>query len=385
MPATRPIPRSATGGEGRGGVKARSRRRGPTRSAAPESAKIRLADAALHPGFPRPRGPMSCCAGKGCDEFFTDRVARRDARRYRSKGLDRNAQRLVDTVCQRGIEGSTVLEVGGGIGAIQLELLKAGAARTQNIELSSAYEPYAAELLQDAGLEGRVERRLMDFADTVEPVAAAEVVVLHKVVLLLPRLRSARGSGRGPRHRAARAHLPTEVMVDAARSHRRQPARAAPPEDVPSLRPSTSGHHRGSANARPRADHKPPRGAVGVLRPPTNRSLRRRNRLDRQRQTSASRQDPSRLVTTDDRPGAGNPPRVRARARERKWSGFGARRRPCTGPGHEARVGARPPPPRRLRRGVRRSRRAPRTPAHAIPRTTARLSAPERLGGSDRG
>jgi hypothetical protein len=125
---------------------------------------------------------MSCCSGKGCDEFFTDRVARRDARRYRSKGLDKNAQRLVDTVCRRGIEGSTVLEVGGGIGAIQVELLKAGAARTQNIELSSAYEPYAAELLQDAGLEGRVERRLMDFADTVEPVASAEVVVLHKVV-----------------------------------------------------------------------------------------------------------------------------------------------------------------------------------------------------------
>ena len=111
---------------------------------------------------------MSCCSGTGCDEFFTDRVARRDARRYRSKGLDRNAQRLVDTVCQRGIEGSTVLEVGGGVGAVQLELLKAGAARTQNIELSSAYEPYAAGLLQEAGLEGRVERRLMDFADTVD-------------------------------------------------------------------------------------------------------------------------------------------------------------------------------------------------------------------------
>jgi 2-polyprenyl-3-methyl-5-hydroxy-6-metoxy-1,4-benzoquinol methylase len=129
---------------------------------------------------------MSCCSGKGCDEFFTDRVARRDARRYRSKGLDRNAQRLVDTVCQRGVEGSTVLEVGGGIGAIQLELLKAGAARTQNIELSSAYEPYAEELLQDAGLEGRVERRLLDFADTVEPVESADVVVLHKVVCCYP-------------------------------------------------------------------------------------------------------------------------------------------------------------------------------------------------------
>ena len=41
----------------------------------------------------------------------------------------------------------TVLEVGGGVGAIQLELLRAGAAGTTNVELSAAYEPYAAELL----------------------------------------------------------------------------------------------------------------------------------------------------------------------------------------------------------------------------------------------
>lgn len=129
---------------------------------------------------------MSCCSAKGCDEFFTDRVAHRDADRYRSKGLDKNARRLVDTVRRRGIDGGTVLEVGGGIGAIQLELLQAGAARTENIELSTAYEPYAAELLRTSGLEGRVERRLLDFADTAEAVDAADVVVLHKVVCCYP-------------------------------------------------------------------------------------------------------------------------------------------------------------------------------------------------------
>lgn len=129
---------------------------------------------------------MSCCSAKGCDEFFSDRIARRDADRYRGKGLDKNAQRLVDSVCRHGIEGGTVLEVGGGIGAIQLELLQAGAARTENIELSPAYEPYAAELLRMFGLEGRVGRRLLDFAATSEAIEAADVVVLHKVVCCYP-------------------------------------------------------------------------------------------------------------------------------------------------------------------------------------------------------
>ena len=129
---------------------------------------------------------MSCCSAKGCDEFFSDHVARRDVARYRSRGLDKNARRLVDFVRRNGIEGRTVLEVGGGIGAVQLELLRAGAVTAESIELSPAYEPYATELLRDAGLEARVERRLLDFAAGAETVTAADVVVLHRVVCCYP-------------------------------------------------------------------------------------------------------------------------------------------------------------------------------------------------------
>jgi magnesium-protoporphyrin O-methyltransferase len=129
---------------------------------------------------------MNCCSAKGCDEFFSERVARRDAGRYRRAGIDDSARRVVEFVRGHGIEGSSVLEVGGGVGAIQLELLRAGAARAENVELSPAYEPFAAELLQAAGLEGRVERRLLDFAAQGDEVPSADVVVLHKVVCCYP-------------------------------------------------------------------------------------------------------------------------------------------------------------------------------------------------------
>ena len=123
---------------------------------------------------------------KGCDEFFNDGVARRDARRYRRKGLDGNARRIVELVQGRGVEGKTVLEVGGGIGAIQLELLQAGVARTVNVELSPAYDPYAAELLHTNGLDARADRRLLDFAERAEELAPADVVVLHRVICCYP-------------------------------------------------------------------------------------------------------------------------------------------------------------------------------------------------------
>ena len=59
---------------------------------------------------------------------------------------------------QRGIEGATVLEIGGGVGEIQIELLKRGVARTVNLELSPAYDEEAVRLLHEAGVEEDAER-----------------------------------------------------------------------------------------------------------------------------------------------------------------------------------------------------------------------------------
>jgi hypothetical protein len=129
---------------------------------------------------------MPCCSSKGPAEFFTERVARRDARNYRKKGLNAQAKRVADFLRRRGIEGGTVLEIGGGAGGIQLDLLKAGAARTVNVEMSPAYEQEARALLREAGLEERAERLLGDFVDRAAGLEPADAVVLHKVVCCYP-------------------------------------------------------------------------------------------------------------------------------------------------------------------------------------------------------
>ena len=108
------------------------------------------------------------------------------AKRYRKRGLDKTAERMVEFLEQRGIDGATVLELGGGVGEIQIELLKRGASQAVSLELSSAYDTEAERLLREAGLEGRVERRLHDIASEPEGVAPADVVVLHRVVCCYP-------------------------------------------------------------------------------------------------------------------------------------------------------------------------------------------------------
>jgi len=128
----------------------------------------------------------SPCDPLGCDEFFRGGFARRKASSYRGRGLDRTAARMLAFLQERGTAGASVLEIGGGVGEIQLELLRAGAARAVNLELSPAYEAEAAGLVREAGFEGRVTRRLHDIAVAGDAVEPADVVVLHRVVCCYP-------------------------------------------------------------------------------------------------------------------------------------------------------------------------------------------------------
>jgi magnesium-protoporphyrin O-methyltransferase len=129
---------------------------------------------------------MDCCDPRGCDQLFNRRFASRVARRYRVRGLDATAARMVSFLTGLGVDGATVLEIGGGIGEIQIELLKAGAARATNLELSPAYDAEARTLLREARLEERVERRIHDIAAQPEAVEPADFVILHRVVCCYP-------------------------------------------------------------------------------------------------------------------------------------------------------------------------------------------------------
>jgi magnesium-protoporphyrin O-methyltransferase len=128
----------------------------------------------------------SCCNARGCDEFFTARVASRAAERYRTNGVDKTAERMLGFLEEHGIQGASVLEIGGGVGELQIELLKRGAASTVNLELSPGYEEEAARLLREFGVEERATRRLHDIASDPAEVEAADVVVLHRVVCCYP-------------------------------------------------------------------------------------------------------------------------------------------------------------------------------------------------------
>ena len=93
------------------------------------------------------------------------------------------------------VRGASVLEVGGGVGAIEIELLEAGAERATNVELAATYESAARELLAERGLSERVERRIGDFVEDAGDIPPHDVVVMHRVVCCYPDVEALVGAG----------------------------------------------------------------------------------------------------------------------------------------------------------------------------------------------
>jgi magnesium-protoporphyrin O-methyltransferase len=138
-------------------------------------------------------------------------MARRDARRYRKHGLDDTAQRLVDELAARNVAGAEVLEVGGGVGAVDLELLTRGAELATVVEISHGYDDEALALAREAGLEERIARRHGDFVEQETAVAPADVVVMHRVVCCYPDPERLVGAAAGHARRLLALSFPRDV------------------------------------------------------------------------------------------------------------------------------------------------------------------------------
>lgn len=147
--------------------------------------------------------------------MFGTRFARRMAKRYRRRGLDDAASRMVAFLEARegGLAGATVLEIGGGVGEVGVELLRRGAASVTNVELSPAYDDEAMRLAGEAGVADRVRRHIADVAAAPDTVESADLVVLHRVVCCYPDYESLLGVAADRcRERLAFSHPPRNAF-----------------------------------------------------------------------------------------------------------------------------------------------------------------------------
>jgi magnesium-protoporphyrin O-methyltransferase len=93
---------------------------------------------------------------------------------------------LLDQVIGRGVKGRTFLDIGGGIGTIQHELMEAGAGTGLSAEASAAYITAAREEAARRGYAERMAYREGDFLDLAPEIEAADVVTLDRVLCCYP-------------------------------------------------------------------------------------------------------------------------------------------------------------------------------------------------------
>lgn len=87
---------------------------------------------------------------------------------------------------QKGIEGNSLLDVGGGIKEIQHELFKAGIARTDTVEASTAYIDANKEDAERQGQADRITYHHGDFVDIAPNPERADIVTLERVICCYP-------------------------------------------------------------------------------------------------------------------------------------------------------------------------------------------------------
>jgi methyltransferase family protein len=118
--------------------------------------------------------------------FYNQKKAASELRKYREKGPIPSTKALIDALVAEGVEGATVLDIGGGIGAVQHELLAAGAAHVTSVDASVSYLEAAREEASRRGVEDRVTYRHGDFVEVAESVPPADIVTLDRVLNVYP-------------------------------------------------------------------------------------------------------------------------------------------------------------------------------------------------------
>ena len=129
----------------------------------------------------------------GCDggfEIFDEKSAEEDLQRYRGHGPDATTATLVDMIRDRGVSGSSLLDIGGGIGVIDHELLRAGAGHAVLVDASGPAVEMARREARRRGTLDRLDFVDGDFVSRASDVDVADIVTLDRVICCYPDVES---------------------------------------------------------------------------------------------------------------------------------------------------------------------------------------------------
>lgn len=85
-----------------------------------------------------------------------------------------------------GVEGASILEIGGGVGALHIELLRRGANSALNLELTDVWTSEAERLATATRVGDRSRFIVGDLVDDAVQLPETDIVLLHRVICCYP-------------------------------------------------------------------------------------------------------------------------------------------------------------------------------------------------------
>lgn len=129
---------------------------------------------------------MSCSHCVGIEREFDKKTAAKDLKRYRKKGPSKTTQMLLSALKANEISGNTLLDIGGGVGTIQHELIKAGIQEATGVDAASAYLEAVKEEAERLGHTDHMRFIYGDFVDKADQIPPADIVTLDRVICCYP-------------------------------------------------------------------------------------------------------------------------------------------------------------------------------------------------------
>ncbi len=133
---------------------------------------------------------MDCCNHcEGIEYQFDLKKAQEKLKDYHTNGPQETTRILVSALTNRGVEDQSLLDIGGGIGAIQHELFKAGISYATNLEASQDYLRICQEEAERQGHGGKIHHLHGNFAQ-MENLPISDIVTLERVICCYPDMES---------------------------------------------------------------------------------------------------------------------------------------------------------------------------------------------------
>jgi magnesium-protoporphyrin O-methyltransferase len=114
--------------------------------------------------------------------MFDEKRTAAELRRYRRRGPRRTSRRLIESIAAQGVAGLSLLDIGGGPGAVQFGLLAAGAREAVDVDASAGYLKAAKQEAERRNVVAQITHMHGNFVDLADRVAPADIVTLDRVI-----------------------------------------------------------------------------------------------------------------------------------------------------------------------------------------------------------